>query len=327
VPAEQPLTLGVLGCAEIARRRMLPAFAASADVTLTAIASRDGTKAVQWAARYPGCSAVAGYPALLERADIDAVYIPLPTGLHVEWALRALHAGKHVLVEKPAATTEADAAALTDRARRCGRMLVENFMFLRHSQHRAVRDLCQQGAIGQIRAFRGCFGVPGLDPANVRYRTDLDGGALQDAAVYPMLAARYLLGEDLELIGAVLHHDGGVDLGGEILLSTPSKVTVSACFGFVHGYRSEYELWGSAGRLRLDRAYTPPAAWQPVVELYRQDSEERRTLPADDQVANAVTHFVRCVRGIEAADDRTVVAQAALVEAVRKTAPHAPGSA
>jgi NDP-hexose-3-ketoreductase len=316
--------VGVLGCADIARRRLMPAFAASPDVTLAAIASRDGARAARWAADFPGCTPVTGYPALLERGDVDAVYVPLPTGLHVEWAMRALHAGKHVLVEKPAATTEADAAALVDLARRNGRVLVENFMFLRHSQHRAVRELCRQGAIGEVRAFRGCFGVPGLDPANVRYRVDLDGGALQDAAVYPMLAARHLLGEELDLVGAVLHDDGGVDLGGEVLLTTPSGATVSAAFGFVHGYRSEYELWGSAGRLRLDRAYTPPATWQPVVELSGQNREERRTLPADDQVANAVAHFVRCVAGAEATDDAALVAQAALVEAVRKTAHRAP---
>jgi NDP-hexose-3-ketoreductase len=317
--SQLPVRLGVLGCADIARRRLIPAFAASADVTLTAIASRDKVQADRWAACYPGCAAVAGYPALLERADVDAVYIPLPTGLHVEWAMSALRAGKHVLVEKPAATTEADAAALVDLARSAGRTLVENFMFLRHSQHQAVRDLCDQGAIGKMRAFRGCFGVPGLHPANVRYREDLDGGALQDAAVYPMLAARHLLGEELQLIGAVLY-GGGVDLGGEVLLTAPSGATVSAGFGFVHGYRSEYELWGTEGRLRLDRAYTTPATWEPVIELHRQDREERRTLPADDQVRNAVAHFVACVRGTERTDDRALVAQAALIETARKTA-------
>jgi NDP-hexose-3-ketoreductase len=321
------LNVGVLGCADIARRRMLPAFDTSPDVAVTAIASRDGAKAARWAAGRPGCAAVAGYEPLLQRPDVDAVYIPLPTGLHTEWALRALEAGKHALVEKPAGTSRADAEALVGAARRRGLVVVENFMFLRHSQHAAVRDLCREGAIGEIRAFRGCFGLPGLDPANVRYRADLDGGALQDAAVYPMRAARHLLGEDLELAGAVLRHGGEVDLGGEALLRTPSGVTVSASFGFTNSYRSEYELWGTAGRLRLDRAYTPPADWRPVLELFRPDREERRTLPADDQVANAVAHFVRCVRGDAAPDDGALLAQAALVEAVRKTAHHAPAGA
>jgi NDP-hexose-3-ketoreductase len=320
LPVSRPVRLGVLGCADIARRRLLPAFAAAPEVTVAAIASRNHARATRWAADHPGCAAVSGYAALLDRDDIDAVYLPLPTGLHVPWALRALRAGKHVLVEKPAATTEADARSLVDAAGEAGRVLVENYMFLHHSQHRAVADLCRDGTIGRIEAFRGCFGVPGLDPANVRYRLDLDGGALQDAAGYPMLAARHLLGEELELVGAVLRDDGGVDLAGEALLRTASGIPVSVGFGFRHAYRCEYELWGSHGRLRLDRAYTPPASWQPVLELHRQDREERRRLPADDQVAGAVAHFVRCLRGSAAADPRTTVALATLIEQVRKAA-------
>jgi NDP-hexose-3-ketoreductase len=299
---------------------MLPVFTGSPDTAVVAIASRDGVKAARWAAGYPACAGVAGYAALLERADVDAVYIALPNSLHAEWAARALEAGKHVLVEKPAATSEAEARALVKMAQARRLVLLENFMFLHHGQHAAVAGLCGQDAIGDIQAFRGCFGVPGLDAANVRYRPELDGGALNDAAVYPIRAARHLLGQELVLIGATLRHDGHVDVGGEILLATPSGITVSASFGFTHNYRSDYELWGSKGRLRLDRAYTPPAAWQPVLDLHWQDREERRGLPADDQVGNAVAHFVACVRGTTAFRYRDIVHQAALVEQVRETA-------
>lgn len=292
-----PVRIGILGCADIARRRMLPAFAADPDSTVVAIASRDGARARQLADQY-GCAAVAGYEALLAAPEVEAVYVPLPLALHAEWIERALLAGKHVLGEKPL-TPYADATArLFALARSRGLMLAENFMFPYHHQHQQVRRLVGDGAIGELRSFTGVFAIPPPPRGDIRYRADLDGGALLDIAVQPLLAAWYFLGPELEVRGARLrrHPVHGVDTGGAILLAVPDGTTAQTVFGMEHAYRSAYELWGSAGRILLERAYAPARDYRPVLRLERPDGTENLVLEAEDQCLNAVHAFSDAVR-------------------------------
>ncbi|GAA0358048.1 Gfo/Idh/MocA family oxidoreductase [Actinoallomurus spadix] len=315
--------VGVLGCASIALRRVLPAMTEAEGVELTAVASRDPDKAREVARRF-GCETAGGYDDLLDRADIDAVYIPLPTGLHAEWTGRALTAGKHVLSEKPLTCDHATALDLVDQARKAGLWLMENYMFLHHGQHRKVRDLVAGGRIGEPRVFSASFGIPPLDPADVRYRPDLGGGALLDVGVYPIRAASYFLGDDLDVVGSVLrlHPDRGVDVAGHALLCTPSGVTAELSFGFEHAYRSRYALWGDQGRLTLDRAFTPPPAWQPVIRVESQDRAEELTLPADHQFRNILESFARSIlQGADyTAQAEAITRQARLVDRVRSAA-------
>ena len=312
--------VGVLGCASVALRRMLPALGEADGVTLTAVASRDPARARDVARRF-GCAAAGGYDDLLDRPDIDAVYVPLPTGLHAEWVRRALAAGKHVLAEKPLTTDHDTALSLVEQARKAGLLLLENFMFLHHSQHAAVRRLVADGRIGELRVCTAHFGIPPLAANDVRYRPDLGGGALLDVGVYPIRAAQLLLGDELEVVGAVRRTDParGVDVGGHALLSTPSGVTAELAFGFEHAYRSSYVLWGDRGRLTLDRAFTPGPAWQPVVRIESQDRVEELTLPPDHQFRNIAEFFARTIRqgGDFGAAGAEILRQARLVEAVR----------
>ncbi|MBY8870768.1 Gfo/Idh/MocA family oxidoreductase [Micromonospora sp. PLK6-60] len=315
--------VGVLGCASIALRRTLPALGVAEGVALTAVASRDPARAREVAQRF-GCAAADGYDSLLERPDVDAVYVPLPTGLHAEWVGRALAAGKHVLSEKPLTVDAATAQDLVDQAGRAGLWLTENFTFLHHSQHATVRRLVADGRIGTPRVFSARFGIPPLDPADVRYRPDLGGGALLDVGVYPIRAAQLLLGPELEVVGAARRLDParGVDVAGHALLRTPSGVTAELSFGFEHGYRSGYAVWGDRGRLTLDRAFTPPPTWQPVVRLDSQDRVEELTLPADHQFRNTLAAFSRSI--LRQADfgpqGEAIVRQARLVDQVRAAA-------
>jgi dTDP-3,4-didehydro-2,6-dideoxy-alpha-D-glucose 3-reductase len=321
-----PVRLGVLGCADVALRRMLPALRDVPSVRPVAIASRDGDRARSVAGRY-GCAAVEGYEALLDRPDVDAVYLPLPTGLHAEWTARALRAGKHVLAEKPLTTTCSEASALVALARSRGLVLMENTLFLHHSQHRTVRDLISRGTIGEPRVFSGAFGFPPRPPTDIRYRPELGGGALLDAGGYPLRAASYFLGPDLTVVGACLRTepDRGVDVAGSALLATPEAATADISFGFDHGYRSTYAVWGSAGRIVVDRAFTPPETWRPVVRVERQDHVEELTLPADHQFANAARAFARAVtepRNAELSETfgESILRQAALIDAIRSAA-------
>ncbi|WP_030735510.1 Gfo/Idh/MocA family protein [Streptomyces sp. NRRL S-31] len=317
----EPVRIGVLGCADIARRRMLPAFRACADTELVAVASRDAGRARETAAA-AGCEAVTGYGALLARTDIDAVYVPLPTALHERWVRAALDAGKHVLGEKPLTTDPASTAELAARAAGAGLALRENVMFVHHPQHAVVRRLVEDGAIGEVRAFRAAFTVPRLPDHDIRYDPRLGGGALWDTGVYPVRAALHFLGAELEVAGAVLAHGGpgrAVDTSGAVLLRDGAGVGAQLAFGLDHAYRSSYEIWGSAGLITVDRAFTPPAGLPPRVRLERRDTAEDLGLPPADQVLGTVADFAAACR-TGAPPDPAVLHQARLLDRVRRTA-------
>ncbi|MGW1075596.1 Gfo/Idh/MocA family protein [Streptomyces sp. NPDC002537] len=310
--------MGVLGCASIARRRVLPAMKTCPDVELVAVAGRDAATARATAEAF-GCDAEHGYAALLERADIDAVYVPLPTGLHGAWVAAALRAGKHVLAEKPLTTGAEETRRLARLAAAKNLALAENVMFVHHSQHAAVRRLVADGAIGQPRVLQATFTIPRLPDGDIRLDPALGGGALWDTGVYPVRAALHLLGDRLRVAGSVSVRDQGyaVDTSGAALLHTPEGVTAHLTYGFDHAYRSAYTIWGSTGRITVDRAFTPPADHVPSVLLERPDGTERLDLAPDDQVQGTLSAFARAARA-SAPLSPVVLRQADLLDELRR---------
>ncbi|MEY7973683.1 Gfo/Idh/MocA family protein [Saccharomonospora xinjiangensis] len=288
---------GLLGCADIAARRTLPALAEVDQARLVAVSSRDAAKAADFAKRFDAI-AVTGYQRLLDSTDIDAVYIPLPPALHAEWVEKALHAGRHVLVEKPLSTDPATTARLLRLAEERGLVLMENSMYLRHSQHAAVRDLIAEGAIGEVRGFESTFAVPPRPESDIRHVRELGGGALLDVGVYPLGAALHFLGPELELVGAVLRHDRrrDVDLSGSALLTTATGTQVRLGFGLENSYRSHYGVAGSTGRMDLERAFTPHQTHRPVIVLDRSGDREKIILPAAHQFRAMIVEFADVVR-------------------------------
>jgi dTDP-3,4-didehydro-2,6-dideoxy-alpha-D-glucose 3-reductase len=292
-----PVRVGVLGASAVAWRRMLPALRRDPGITVVAIASRDRDKAERFAAEF-GCAAMHGYQALVDSADVEAIYIPLPNALHRPWAGAALERDKHVLAEKPLTTSAADTADLIKLAASRGLVLRENFTFVHHGLHERVADLVRSGRIGHLRHVDAAFCFPPLPPADVRYRRDLGGGALLDAGVYPVRLAQYHLGNELTVAGAVLREDPatGVDLAGSAVLASAAGQTATLTFGFEHSYGSRYLLWGSKARLSVDRAFTPPPAHSPLVRIDEQDHAEEIALPAEDQFAKSAAAFAAAVR-------------------------------
>ncbi|UUA06992.1 MULTISPECIES: Gfo/Idh/MocA family protein [Streptomyces] len=319
---QRALRMGVIGTANIAIRRIMPVLAAHDHVDLVAVASRDKARAERVGAAF-GCAGMGDYAALVERDDLDAVYIPLPPGMHHEWALRALRSGKHVLVEKPMSDTYEKTLELMSTASELGLVLAENFMFLHHSQHAAVRAMLDE-SVGELRHFSGSFAVPPLAPDSFRYQPALGGGALLDVGVYPLRAAQLYLTGELDVLGACLRVDEttGADVAGSVLLSDDRGVTAQLDFGFEHSYRSTYALWGNRGRVSVRRAFTPPEQLKPVVRIEQQDVVTERSLPEDNQVYNAMNAFVRAALtgGGPLADMSAIRRQAFLVDRVRRAA-------
>lgn len=292
-----PVRMGVLGASAIAWRRMMPVLRDDAGIELVAVASRDGDKARRYATEF-GCEAVHGYKNLLARDDIEAVYIPTPTGLHHHWAREALLSGRHVLAEKPLTTSAVDTAELGKLAESAGCVLRENIAFLHHGVHRRVADLVRDGRIGELRHVDTAFCFPPLPADDVRYRPELGGGALLDVGMYVARLSRYFLGEDLTVAGAVLRTDPGtgVDLAGCAVLAAPAGQTATLTFGFQHSYRSHYLLWGSTGRISVERAFTPPSGYAPVVRIDEQDHTEETSFPPEHQFAASAAAFAADVR-------------------------------
>ncbi|MQA12512.1 MAG: gfo/Idh/MocA family oxidoreductase [Pseudonocardiaceae bacterium] len=311
------IRIGVLGCADIAVRRVLPALAAMPDAQVTVIASRDPAKAATVTSVFGG-EPVHGYAAALDRDDVDAVYLPVPVALRPEWTERALLAGKHVLAEKPVTAEYGPTARLFTLARERGLALMENIMFVTHPLHREVRRLIEDGAIGALRSFHSAFTVPERAADDIRYQPALGGGALLDVGIYPVRAAMYFLGE-LSVTGTVLSRSPGhvVDTSGAILLQTPGKVPAQVTFGMENAYLSAYELRGDRGRVIVDRAYQPPPDNDPVIQLEQPDGRRHLRQPPADQVTATLARFVSAAQAGRSVDEASCLRQVALLEAVR----------
>lgn len=297
-PTAEIISIGVMSCANIAVRSVIPAIQMHPAFSLAAVASRDPLKAAAVATTFQ-CAHESSYDALLARKDIEAVYIPLPTGLHEEWVTKALAAGKHVFTEKSLAMDQPAAERIIEAAVSRQRVLMEDFMYRYHAQHAYVFDLLHSGFIGELRLFRSSFGFPPLPSDNFRYSRQLGGGALLDAAAYTVNAARWFLGNEIEVQDAQLFdsalHD--VCLYGSASLRHPvTGLAAQIAFGFDNYYQCSYELWGSKGKITVERAFTPPPDLAPTVKLERQGELQTVQLKPDNHFYNILDEFAQCIR-------------------------------
>lgn len=289
------LKIGVLGCANIAKRSVIPAILEVEELKLIAVASRTQAKADEYAGLFK-CEAIEGYQKLIDRSDIEAIYMPLPTGLHEEWGIKILEAGKHLLVEKSLAMNYSSAQQMVALAKEKDLLIMENFMFLYHGQHQFVKDLIAKGEIGEVRSFRSSFGFPPLDKDNFRYNKALGGGALLDAAAYTIRVSQMFLGNDLNVQGASLNNDGQeVDLYGGGFLKSSNGSFAEVAFGFDNFYQCNYEIWGSEGKVTAKRAFTPGVNFSPTITLEKQSEQFDYKIDAENHFIKILNEFNRCI--------------------------------
>jgi predicted dehydrogenase len=247
---------GILGTARIARTAFLPGLRAAGGEA-AAVAGRDGTRATQYAAENGIGRALVGYQALIDDPDVDALYIPLPNGLHAEWTIRALRAGKPVLCEKPLCGTLAQTGEVLAVARETGTPLWEAFVFPFHEQMRQVRALLADGAIGELREIQASFHFVLGQPGNIRMRASLAGGALNDVGCYPVRLAVDLFGGEPESAWAAARFGGdGVDVDLQGSLGFGAGRLLLSC-GFERSSDRFARLAGTAGQIHLTDPYHP----------------------------------------------------------------------
>jgi predicted dehydrogenase len=265
-----PVCFGILSTARI-NRHVLAGAARSDRVQVVAVASRDGDRASTYALEHGIERAYEGYETLLADPDVDAVYVPLPNSLHVEWSIKALEAGKHVLCEKLLDRRPEQVERAFAVAEREGRLLMEAFMWRHHPQTKRVSELVADGAIGDLRLVRAAFSFALTDLANVRLRADLDGGSLMDVGCYCVSAARLLAGEPERAAAVQVLTPSGVDVRFAGTLLHPGGAISHFHSGFDVPGRSELEAIGSDGSLSVA---DPWHAREPGIELRRGDAAE-----------------------------------------------------
>lgn len=309
-----------MGCASIAARMVIPAIQQSNGYELAAVASREEAKAIEFANRFH-TMAVVGYETLLLRPDIEVIYMPLPTSLHLEWALKALQAGKHLLIEKSLAGSFQDVRTIVEAAQKNNLLVRENFMFAYHRQMAIIREILQSGRLGEVRVMRSSFGFPPFpDEKNIRYQKELEGGALLDAGAYTIKIAQLLLGDQIKISGGSMIFDQHkqVDMHGSIFLVDQSGAGFQAAYGFDHFYQCSLEIWGSKGRLFANRIFTAGPGVTPVIKIETAAGTEDILVEPDNHFLNLLDDFYQTVQSYNFMPDyKAVLNQSKLLQEVR----------
>jgi len=309
---------GFLSTADI-NRKLIPGAHASEKLELLAVASRDKNRAEAYADKWEIPRAYGSYEDLLDDPEIEAVYISLPNTMHVEWSIKALEAGKHVLCEKPLTRHPEEADAAFDVAERTGRLLSEAFMYRHNPQTAKVVELVRGGAIGELRLIRSAFSYGLYDFENIRLRTDVEGGALMDVGCYNVSGSRLLGGEPERVWGEAWYGPSGTDWIFTGTLRLPGDVIATFDCGTALVERDELEAIGSEGSLFLD---DPWHCNVPIIELRRGSEPERIELePLDsyrlelENMSDAISGETDLLLGREDA-----LAQARALEALHQSA-------
>ena len=319
------MRIAVIAPADIAVRRFLPALSGMKDAEFAGVGTdpqRSGQKekAYSLTQQYGG-RVFDSYEEAVLTPEADAVYIPLPPALHYRWTMKALQAGKHVLVEKPSGISLQESASMVSLAREKKLCLQENYMFRYHRQIRAIDDLLSSGEIGDIRLYRISFGFPRRKADDFRYDKEMGGGALLDAGGYVLHYADHLLGEDARVVYACLNREGpeGIDLYGSAAMVSPDGRTAQLSFGMDNEYRCELEVWGSKGILTTGRVLTAPAGFVPTARIVRGGKEKIISLPADDAFARSIEAFIRGASdpALQEKNALSIVRLAGLADSVR----------
>jgi len=299
-----PVTWGILGVADIAVRKVIPAMQRSGRCAVAAIASRDERKARD-AATSLGIPRVYGsYEALLDDPEIEAIYNPLPNHLHVPWSVRAADAGKHVLCEKPIALSSNEARELLAARDRTGVQIAEAFMVRTHPQWLAARELVANGRIGELRLISGHFSYYRRDPADIRSRAEFGGGALMDIGCYPIMLSRWIFGAEPTGVIADVERDPdfGVDRLASAILHFAAGQATFSCAGQLVPYQRMH-IYGTRGRIEVEIPFNAPhdRPTRIMIDDGRElggASAEVVAFPATDQFALQAERFSDAVRGV-----------------------------
>jgi len=283
--------LGLLSTARI-NELLVAGARATPDVQVVAIGSREPERAEAQAQALDIPRAHGSYEALLADPEVEAVYIALPNSLHAEWSVRALHAGRHVLCEKPFSRRPEEVVHAFDVADGAGLVLAEAFMWRHHPQARRLVELLER--VGDLRLIRASFSFLLERPDDIRMQAALDGGALMDVGCYCVSATRLLAGEPLEVSAQLVPGRDGVDVRLVAWLRFADGVLGTIDCGLDVAARDELEVAGTHGVLWLD---DPWHARAPAIELRQDGTLEHIAIEPLNPYACELEDFAAAVAG------------------------------
>ena len=289
------LGLGLLSTARI-NRAILRGAALTDSVDVVAVASRDDERARVYAREHGIERAHGSYESLLADDAVEAVYISLPNSLHVQWTLRALAAGKHVLCEKPLTRHPHEVEQVFDAAEAAGLIAMEAFMYRHHPQTKLLQELVAGGAVGEVRLIRSSFGFTVETETNVRMRPELDGGSLMDVGCYCVSGSRFLAGEPESVRAEQVVGTSGVDVRFVGVLRFAGDVVAHFDSGLDVESQSYLEVIGSDG---VASVASPWLCVDPAIELRRGDRVDRRDVEDADRFQLELENFAAAIRGEE----------------------------
>ncbi len=276
---------GVLSTARIGVEKVIPAMQLGEYCEVVAIASRSAERGAAAAQRLGIAKVHDSYEALLADPHVDAVYIPLPNHLHVPWSIRALEAGKHVLVEKPIGLSAAEGQQLVDAARRFPRLKVmEAFMYRHHPQWRKARAIVETGGIGKLATVQTFFSYYNDDPANIRNQADIGGGGLADIGCYAVSLARLLFDEEPRRVFGILDYDPQlkVDRLASGVLDFGDGTSTFTCGTQIAPYQ-RVNIFGDKGRVEIDVPFNAPPNRPCTMRHQHAGGIDEIALPVCDQ--------------------------------------------
>lgn len=313
--------LGIVGAADIAYRRFLPALGKCTDFKYAGVATKSGNNSDLMMKEYGG-RIWTSYDEIITNSKIDAIYIALPPAFHYELAKKAIHNGKHVLLEKPFTTNKNDTFELITFARNKGVALCENYAFVFHEQVKIIKDLIISNKIGEIRHYDIRFGFPRRKLGDFRYNKKLGGGALLDCGGYTIKLATLLLGDNCSVATSYLHNDleSDVDLYGNITLKNESGQIANVSFGMDNEYLCSLEVWGSKGIIEAPRIFTSPSDFSPVIIVRNSGVQETINIAPCNQFMRMIQYFGECMKDEMLRDQsyNNILRQSKLVDEIMK---------
>jgi predicted dehydrogenase len=288
---------GILSTAKIGREKVIPGIQAGTYCEVLAIASRQKEAAEKEAARLRISKAYGTYEELLADAEIDAVYIPLPNHLHVEWSIKALQAGKHVLCEKPVGLSSAEAQKLLDAASLYPQLkIMEAFMYRFHPQWIKTKELVISGRIGEFRTVHSFFSYYNTDPANIRNQSDKGGGGMMDIGCYNISLSRFLFDEEPAKVFGVTEYDpeAGVDRLASGILQFSKGTSTFTCSTQLVPYQ-RVNIFGTDARIEIEIPFNAPPDKETRLWLHSKTGTEEMVFDAVDQYTLQADAFAKAI--------------------------------
>jgi predicted dehydrogenase len=289
---------GIISTAKIGREKVIPGIQNSPNCRVDAIGSRNLVHARAPANLLNIEKAYGSYEELLSDPDIDAVYIPLPNNLHVEWAIKAIQAGKHVLCEKPIGVSAAEASILLQEAQKYPQLKVmEAFMYRFHPQWQKVKSLIAEGAIGEVRAIHSFFSYHNIDPQNIRNNIAVAGGALMDIGCYCVSFPRFLFNEEPKRVVSCIDRDPVMKtdrLTSAILDFGNGKTSTFTCSTQLMPYQSVH-IYSEIGHIEVEIPVNAPKDVPSRIWLRTKTVSEEIVIGPVDQYSIQAELFAKAI--------------------------------